>query len=571
MLCAVESFAQTAEPNQGEGQKLVQSDAQNIQGILIVPNVADVNPAGVSGVRGVVIKGPGYFDQFYIEALLNPYLNAPLTKDTLDEIQVKLVKYCRARGHLVVDVFYREQDILEGTIQIAVIDGKVGKVTVENEGKRWFKDDLILKQLNLPEGEPIEAGRLSRDLNWLNRNNYRSLNDFDGTFRQVSARFKQGDLGETDILIDVEDRNPIRAYVGYEDSGIAVIGDNRWLGGLTWANAFGLDHRINYQYATDIDLDKFRSHSASYVMPLPWRHELTFFGSYSEIFPDFGQINPAFAGLIGDGSIFQTSARYSIPLPSTQNFNHEFSVGFDFKRTDTPLFFGTTAGLLSANNVDINQFTADYRFLVRDRLGQTSVSLQGVFSPGGLTGLNNDTAFNAFSAGADSEYAYGRIDVRRETPLGSHFSWRLKAAGQYAESQLLPSETFGVGGYSSVRGYNERSVNGDNGFLVSNELRTEWYELRNLVNEANATDCGVQFLAFVDYGKVFTRSPNPVLLERFDEALLSVGGGLRIHVSDNVRFRLDYGYQLSRAYLTAPSNLEKQNRGRVHLGLEIGF
>ena len=136
-------------------------------------------------------------------------------------------------------------------------------------------------------------------------------------FLNVSPSFKRGkDLGSTDVILKVEDRFPVRAFVGVDDSGIKVIGKDRFYAGFNWANVFGIDHRLTYEYVTDTDLDKFNEHVASYVLPLPWHHEVTFFGAYANVNPDLKVIDPSLASLANSGRFYQLSGRYSIPLPS---------------------------------------------------------------------------------------------------------------------------------------------------------------------------------------------------------------------------------------------------------------
>jgi hemolysin activation/secretion protein len=330
---------------------------------------------------------------------------------------------------------------------------------------------------------------------------------------------------------------------------------------------------MNYQFITDYDFDKYHAHVGSYVVPLPWRHELVFFGAYATFRPDYSVYgDPALSTLQGDGTMYQLSARYAVPLRPLRNLDHELSFGFDFKRTDSPLLFsGSTAGgLLQTNLIDVAQFTMDYRGLLKDRWGRTAFSIQGYYSPGDLTEYNNTPAFTDASPGADAQYVYGRAELRRETLLPGRFSWYLRAMGQYADSQMVPSETFGIGGYATVRGYDERTVSGDYGWLVVNELRSPRLVLGNLTEKADAADW-VQLVVFCDYGGVITRDPNPRLFERYGENLLSVGVGARYEMADNIRVRIDYGYQLSREYLTSPNQLIEQPHGRVHIGVEASF
>jgi hemolysin activation/secretion protein len=251
------------------------------------------------------------------------------------------------------------------------------------------------------------------------------------------------------------------------------------------------------------------------------------------------------------------------------------TAGFDFKHINTPLFFGPgTAGLLKQNQVDVAQLTLGYQAFLSDPYGSTAISLQGVYSPGGLTGNNSDAAFQAFNANPSTRanYLYAQAEIRRETRLPGGFSWMLRGMGQIAGSTLISSETFGVGGFSTVRGYDQRTVAGDKGWLVQNELRTPQFVLGNLTGKANAKDW-VQGLIFCDYGGIIQQ--NPVHTLGFNQSpndqLLSVGAGFRYQMADNFHFRIDYGYQLKRQYLSDPGIQLPQAHGQFDIGLELSY
>lgn len=568
--------------------------ATNLQGIVVVdsPVPPAVQPAGVTGVKGVEIKGPAFLREPQFEKMLKKHLGVPLTDQSLSQLQRDILKYCKAHNHQVVDVITPEQDVVDGTVQIAVVVGRVDQITVTNEGHKWFSDSLILGQIRLKTNDVVLESRLNDNLNWLNANNYQSLeyDPFGGSFRSVTANLARGgdmqnnpkDIGKTDIGFQVQDRFPLRVFAGYQDEGMKVLGENQVFAGFNYANVFGLDQRLNYEYLTDTDSGKLREHVANYVIPLPWRQELSVMGAYANVNPDLSVISPGLSSLTEKGTYYQLSGRYSISLPSYRQFDHEIAIGYDFKRTDTPLLFSGSATTLQPNQIDIDQFTLTYSGRIRDGWGVSAFSLQGVYSPGDLTGFNNDADFNEMRAGTTARYAYGRAEFRRETYLSpvigqtvapSRFTWNLTAVGQLSDARLAPTEEFALGGYDTVRGYNERVLNADDGWLIRNEIRTPEFILGNLTGRQNKVDW-IQGLIFCDYGRAITREPNPALLENYDETMLSVGAGLRYQMADNLCFRFNYGYQLKRGYATTALNaasLGSQPSSRVHLAVEISF
>ncbi len=570
------------------GPPIVIQGVDKLQGIVIVPKYEDVVGAGVTGVKGVRVKGPEFLKNRGFERVLERSIGVALTDMELKLIQSRILDFCKSHGHIMVDVITPDERILDGTVQIAVIEAGVEAIAVKHQGRQWFADSIVKRGVHLETNGPVLGDLLDSDLNWLNNNTYQSLgwDEFGGSFREVGANFSRAsnNMWQTDIEFQEKDRFPLRVFAGYDDYGIPVIGEQQVYGGLTWANAFGLDQRANYEYLTDTSFDRLREHVAGYVIPLPGRQQLSFFGTYADVNPDFGKIKSSLAYLTEKGSYYQASVRYTVSLPVIQKYEHQLTFGFDFKRTDTPLLFeGFTSG--QSNNVDVGQFNLAYNGSLRDGWGDTAFSLQGFGSPGGAlaTEYANDSAYNQFRQGSEVRYVYGRVDLHRETilPLSlskkggvpENFTWFLRGAGQYTDARLLPTEQLGLGGYDTVRGYDERIVDGDEGWLMINEIRTPHLALGNLTGRAGTKDW-VQGLVFCDYGHAINRQPSAVLLENRSETLLSVGCGLRYEVADNLRFRLDYGYQLNRHYANTALNagsLGPQPKERINFGLEISY
>jgi hemolysin activation/secretion protein len=586
-MAALVSFGQQAGNGAAPNSVSTIQGVDKLQGIVIVEKNEDVVDTGVTGVKGLQVKGPAFLRNQGFENMLGSFLGQPMTDAALKAMQAKILAYCKEKGHIIVDVITPEQRIVNGTVQIVVIEGKIEKVDFAHIGRPWFSDSIVKRGVHLATNEAVKGKQLDSDLNWLNNNTYQVLgwDDFGGSFRQVDSSFSRGVADwTTDVRLQEKDRFPLRVFGGYDNYGIPVLGDNQVYGGVDWANVFGLDQRANYEYVTDFSLEKLRLHTAGYVIPLPGRQQLSFFGTYADVKPDFSEINSSVSDLTEKGTYYQASGRYTLSLPAIQKYEHQVSVGFDFKRTDTPLLFGSSPSGQS-NTVEVEQFTLAYNGSLRDAWGNTAFSLQGFYSPGGSleTGDANNSAYDQFRAGTKVAYAYGRFDLHRETMLPltlptkggvpEHFTWVLRGSGQYADARLLPTEQFGLGGYDTVRGYNERVVDGDDGWLLVNEIRTPHIYLGNITGRADARDW-FQILGFCDYGRAYDRQPSAILLESDAETMLSAGVGLRYAVADNLSFRLDYGVQLDRHYATSAPNsasLGPQPRERVNLGVELSF
>ena len=91
-----------------------------------------------------------------------------MTENAIRDVQDAIILYCRNHGKLLVDVVLPEQSIDNGVLQLWFLEGRVGKVEVNNPGKKWFKDKLIRRDIRLQPGDPVDSDKLTDDLNWAN-------------------------------------------------------------------------------------------------------------------------------------------------------------------------------------------------------------------------------------------------------------------------------------------------------------------------------------------------------------------------------------------------------------------
>jgi hemolysin activation/secretion protein len=519
-----------------------------LKGVVIVDSAEKVKRGGYPEIPpgGLEAGDNPIFKTADFHALISSYLGRQARYRDVEQLCSDIILFLRKRDRPLVDCILTEQDASNGVLQLIVLESRAGQITVE--GNRWFKSEMLRKRVRLKEGDPIRERRLLSDLNWINRS----------PFRQVDLVFKQStNVGMSDIVMRTADRFPLRFYLGYEDTGSTVTGDDRLLAGFDWGNVFGVDHQLSYRYTTDLTFDLLKAHSVNYTMPLPWRHELAFFGSYVDIKADLPSEFPS--EFAQKGTSYQASMRYTAPLPSLKAFSHAVTVGFDHKHTDNNLEFGQLSVFDTA--VDIAQVAAGYSLLVTDPLGDTTLSINGYYSPGGLFGNNDDESFVAARQFASANYMYARLTLERDTRLPFDFAWIIRGSMQFADGNLLASEQLGLGGFSTVRGYDERTANGDEGWFFSTELRTPAISFGKIFGVTRYHD-KMQLLAFWDYGV----SENIDLARNEDAHVIlnSVGGGLRYTVTPYLSARFDYGFRIEDSKSIAGDS-------RWHLGVVASF
>ena len=515
-----------------------------LRGLVFLADRAALQPAG-SQTEGVQTSAVPLLDRPDVRARLAAYLGRPLTLGRLREITREAVLALRQQDRPVVDVVVPEQNIQSGTVQLVVVEGRLGRVSAE--GNRWFSSARLVEAVRLQPGEVIAGDELLSDLAWLNEN----------PFRRVDLVFARGEgPGETDVILRTQDRRPWRVYAGYENTGTPLTDEDRVLAGVNWGDAFGRGQLLNYQFSASPDFEKFRAHSASYVAPLPWRHTLTFFGSYATSRPE---LPGGLFKLAGESS--QLSARYRVPLRAWHEVTQSFTAGLDFKRSDNDLAFGGTR--VFAQSTDVIQAVFAYSASRSDARGFTAGELTLALSPGGIGGSNSKSDFRNARSYADSEYATLRLAVDRTTTLGGGWRWLARGEAQTATTNLLGSEQLGLGGSTQLRGYDEREANGDYGAYLVNELRAPAFSLGERLGRTGSPD-RLEPLVFFDAGVVGVHRALPG--EDKNTELMSVGVGLRYAIGGAFSLRFDYGWQLRDTGL-APGRANH----RGHIGVTCAY
>lgn len=519
----------------------------NLSGIRLVNRTQDVSEGGISGVVGIV--NDGVILPPKVAAVFEGYLGQPMSLASLNQMVRDAIVAYRKSDLPVVDVLVPEQEVTTGTLQLVVIEGRLGDVIVE--GNTFTSTSFLEKNIRLNRGDVLRESSLMEDLSWLNKN----------PFRRVDMIYSPGrQYGTTDIILRTEDVNPLNFYISYEDTGTEFLGQDRFIAGVNWAGPafFSSENIVSYQFSTNADTDAdLQAHTGVWTSYLPWRHYLTLLGatvsSEANIYVDGERFD--IGGLNRQGSI-----RYAIPLPAVSTFTQELEFGFDVKSSDNNLLFGGLG--VFDDTTEILQFTFGYNVVQRDRNGQTIIDNEIVWSPGNMTGLNDDETFETQRAGATAAYVYGRSALERNQNLPGGWMLRGRVTGQLSNANLLASETLGLGGYDTVRGFEQRVVRGDSGVFASLELRTPPVSFAKWSGFYNVRDAMVA-LAFLDYGYLTNDDLLPG--EPDPRTLASVGFGLRYQVQESITVRLDYGWQIDE------SGFDDGEDGRVHIGARASF
>lgn len=475
----------------------------------------------VDGIWIVNHEFPGHESKL-IEQLQAIQKERPLNVRTIDHLIETISSYYDDQGHPLVLVTAPDQEVSQGVLQLKVTESRLGELVIQ--GNRWSRSKKLRHYMSLEPGDRIDEHDLFTSLYFINRN----------PFRQVDLIYSPGEEEHTtDITLAVRDRRPVRIYSGVDNTGVEPIHRNRWFAGLNWGNAFGLDQILSYQYTASFDVDTFQAHTGQYIIPFPWLHRLNIYGGYNSVEPSL--THPM---LSNTGWGMQASLRYEIPFMIRRFLEQEWDVGFDFKRTNNTFAFADDTPAIG-KNVNLSQLVLTYSGIYERNRYRLDFESDLFYSPCQWLPDQTPNDYATLRPGADPKWFYFQGMFNYLQKIG-RFSFALTARGQGSTAALLPSEQFGLGGYETIRGYEERVVNKDNAIVLNAEMRSPSFALFS--RSAKRKTDALQFLAFVDagWGIDHTRNGNLPL----SEYLIGVGPGVRYTWEPYLTGRFDLGFKL---------------------------
>lgn len=455
-----------------------------------------------------------------LEALVASEEGKELTLDELREVAARITDYYASKGYILARAYLPPQDVREGIIEIAVLEGQVGEIEVT--GNEQYRTGVITQALTRVK----DRGVVNEDLLETAIN---ELNDYPGL--NVRASLKPGTRrGYTDILLTTQERLPYSLLFDVDNYGSRFTGSWRYGTELGIGNLAGVGDRLTLRgIKSNHELTYGR---ASYLLPVGgYGTKLGVSHAHSE-----NGIGEELAPLNAAGRLDVSSLDITQPLLRTSGAGLQFFGGFDYK-TIKNFVLHTQSGKDDVRLFRLG-FSGDYRdrFLGRTFFGATWYQGTPIF---------NGNRMNDLGASRPDNPAYfskWTLDLARLQSVvygGSYLI--LRGFGQMSSQNLVSGEKYGIGGYYTVRGYPISEYLGDHGYAVTAELVVPVPYLREWV----------QVVGFIDHGGVFLVSPRkeaPVDVKQ--HFLTGAGVGLRIHlpvpwVGGTLEMRVDYAVNVA--------------------------
>ncbi len=567
LLGVPETAAQQAPP-QGmpgillEQQRQSEEKEKQQEQITAPPAPAQIDkPARVRPPRGseaavqlnkIKFSGNNVIATNELEEVVAPAIGKVLTLSELQELANEVSEYYAAYGYLLAKVYLPPQEIKEGVVEMAVLEGEIG--TIEVTGNTRYKSSTILRAMELVKRRKVvHEGTLETALN--------ELNSYPGL--RVRADLKPGTApGSSDIHLTAKERMPYAFTADINNYGSRLIGPWVYSGELGIGNILGLGDNLTLKGSKSDD-NLFLT-NVGYLIPVTsFGTKLQFSWIHSEnvIGAEFASQRPVGRADIASIDLLQT-------IIKTGNFSLVVNGGFDFKTIRNIIAVPGPSGILQSKD-ELRVFSLGLRGDYRDQfLGRTYFSLtwhHGVDFWGGSEQNAPQTSFvivdpvTGIGNGAGpGSWSKATVDVARFQSLSLPFFHGLpilpnilqdsymilRASGQIASDRLLAPERFSIGGFYTVRGYPIAERIGDHGYVATAEMVVPVPSSANIPFTSRTWKETFQVAAFIDHAGVYVSrftQPTGVSGPQPQDYLTGAGGGLRISLPFGVPQPVDRG------------------------------
>lgn len=504
-------------------------------------------------VSGFEVVGNSLISAEKVQELLQPYTGQQSLEGITAATQALQSLYLQA-GYAGVVTSLPVQTLSGGKVRIDVLEGKLDQIIVQGNDRFSIQ--------NVKAGLPSLA--VGTTPNLLNLDTH-TLMVNENPAKSVRVVFQPGlRTGQLDALVVTEEQNPVQWLATADNTGNSSSGRYRTSLVYQNANVFDKDRVLNVRLNTSFT-DPANSLAAglSYRVPLYSQYaSVEFLASYSNV---KNRTTPTAAGdLSFAGKGQAVGARYNWYLPRAGTSKQKIIAGIDWRRyrNDCSIgVFGSQGCGPAAASVEVHPVTIAYQAFAP---GDYSANVQ--FSSNVLAGgaLGQAQNFEASRQGAPPRYwvLSGNYQLVRALGNQSTLSWRANA--QHSPHALISAEQFGIGGASTVRGYQERELVGDRGAATSVEWSTS---LPMPFQGKGASGASPQLLgsAFFDAGVVSNHLGAVCKGDKTTCAIAGLGVGLTLSQDKRWSIKVDVARALKAATNTQSGDY------RLHFLASLAF
>ena len=385
-------------------------------------------------LKRVWISGNAVFPQPVLLELLQDTIGKEVGFAELEAAAARITRYYRERGYLVARAYLPAQDIQNNTVEIAVIEGRYGKVEINNSSH--VRDSVLRQHTATLPGDVVYELKLERQL--------LLINDLAGVGEARAALRPGANVGESDLVIEVTPAPRVTGSVEIDNHGNRFAGANRATARLNLPSLLGLGDTLSGAFTKGFSgLDYGR---INYQLPLGG-DGLKAGAAYSHSRYRLGK---TFAPLNADGESDAYTLSLAYPIVRSRNFNLYGQAAYEGRD------FQDRVGL-TATVADKSTRAASFTLSgdLRDVLVQSGISVFSVSYGTGNVNIASPAALAIDSASARTQGHFDKwnFNLLRLQSLSEQLSAYVSFSAQKANQNLDSSEKFLLGGANGVRAY----------------------------------------------------------------------------------------------------------------------
>ena len=387
--------------------------------------------------------------------LLSPWLNRCLDMAQLTQLTNNVTDWYVSRGYITSRAFLTEQDISSGSLHLTVMEGRLQKMKMDGEAPRVLK--MAFPGL---EGGILNLRDIEQGMEQINR-----------TRREpVQIEILPGEKeGWSVVNLAATPELPVAGSDSFDNSGQKSTGTGQVSGYLSVNNPLGLADSWFISGGRSSDFSNaYDAQNVAAGFSLPYGYSLL---DYSYSWSNY------LSTVNNNGWLWRSTG-------DTQT--HRLGLSYVLFRNGNikTALMGGLQHRISRNYLDDVLLESSSRKLTSFSLGLSHThkllggvgTLNPVFTRG-MAWLDAETDHGKGEDQPKSQFRKWSLSASFQRPVTDGLWWLSSAYGQWSPDRLYGAEQVSIGGESSVRGFKEQMISGNNGGYLRNELNYSLFTL----------------------------------------------------------------------------------------------
>jgi hemolysin activation/secretion protein len=430
--------------------------------------------ATVATLSRVTFGGSLLLKREELQKVVAPFLHRPITINDIARMKYELTSLYFRHGYVLVKVTTPPQNLSGGVLRVIVVAGRIGNVTTSN--------DALSERIAATRLAPLRSGEVFNERTV--ESALQDINDLNNVRSSVSLR-PGTETGTTDLDVQIHKSatdQDVQLFT-LDNYGSKFTGKTVARLSLQKSNLLGAHETLGLTARKS--WDDFWAMQGDAVIPLPLRNlklELDYLRSDNSIGDVFAALDSS-----GESEVYQ--AALSSALINQQQRKLVVRGGIERGNYKSLL-----AGVPATSDTIARVYAEGSYTMRKSRL----VSFFSLRASRGVSALGADDKGDADASRLTGDprawtiesLLYGNFRVSDRDYV------QAVVQAQHANTVVLSSDLFTIGGYGSVRGYQPAQSTGDSGISVNLDGYRQFNMPENWYAQAGP---------FVDYGYVHNR------------------------------------------------------------------